>query len=123
MPDATKTKPRQILLVDDDADGAQAMARILRRLGHTVEIADSCRLALRMFLSHPFDLLLLDFALPDGDGFSLLSELCTNKKVPAIAISGYSEEHIRRAESTGFAAFLLKPVDFKLLEHAINALE
>ncbi|HEY1687195.1 MAG TPA: response regulator [Tepidisphaeraceae bacterium] len=123
MADAVKAKSRQILLVEDDADGAQAMAGILRRLGHTVEIADSCRLALRIFLTRPFDLLLLDFSLPDGDGCSLLTELCTNKKVPAIAISGYGEEDMRRAESAGFSAYLLKPIDFKLLEDAINAAE
>jgi len=62
----------RILLVEDDADLSEAVRRLLRREGHVVDLADSLRMARAAITEHPYELVLLDRMLPDGEGTSLI---------------------------------------------------
>jgi DNA-binding response OmpR family regulator len=66
---------RRILVVDDLADWASAIARLLRPRGHQVDAAYSAADARDLALSNSYDLVVLDLGLPDGDGLDLLVEL------------------------------------------------
>jgi len=57
-----------ILLVDDEPGIANGLARLLRRDGHTVDIAANGRLALAKLQEHAYDLLLSDVRMPALDG-------------------------------------------------------
>jgi len=57
-----------ILLVEDEPGIANGLARLLRRDGHTVDMAANGRLALAKLQARAFDLLLSDVCMPELDG-------------------------------------------------------
>lgn len=116
--------PHRILVVDDLIDSAQALARLLKRQGHTVEIAndgfDACEKA------HTFapEIVLLDIGLPGMDGYDVARHLRQDKccsDALIIALTGYGQEEDRRhAMEAGFDEHLVKPVDIDRLKHLIS---
>jgi two-component system CheB/CheR fusion protein len=105
-------RPRSILLVEDHADTAEAMADILRERGHRVIVAGSLAAALAAAdEGSRIDLVVSDLGLPDGSGLSLMRELKDRYGLPGIAISGYGmEEDRRQSAAAGFSAHLTKPI-------------
>ncbi len=110
----------RILLVEDHADSAHALARIIASFGHDVEIAGSVGAAVEFFDARPFDILVSDLGLPDGSGLDLLRQIHAKRRIPAIALTGFGmEEDIARCLDAGFGAHLTKPVNFQKLESAL----
>ena len=101
----------RILLVDDDPDSLELVARLLERRGLQVTVADSVACALAR-AEQGFDVLVSDLALPDGTGQDLARQLASKGPLRAIALSGYSgDEDVRASHDAGFRAHLVKPVD------------
>ena len=98
----------RILLVEDSADTATALAVFLENVGHVVTVVSSLGAALDQLRDNPFELLLCDLGLPDGRGHELAR--ATLGKVPAIALSGYGQpKDIEESLAAGFIAHLTKP--------------
>jgi PAS domain S-box-containing protein len=85
---------QRILVVEDEKEQALVIARLLKhKFGADVEIAESCEEARAMMEDSAFDLVTLDYQLPDGDGLQLLSELQeTPGAPPAIMVTGHGDE-------------------------------
>ena len=64
-----------LLVVDDEPFLREAVAASLRFLGFQVTTADTAAGALRLARDRPFDLVVLDVMLPDGDGFEVVRRL------------------------------------------------
>jgi signal transduction histidine kinase/ActR/RegA family two-component response regulator len=116
----------RILLVEDHADTAEAMAELLRLLGHEVTVAGDVATALAAGEAAAsrgaLDLLVSDLGLPDGSGLDVMRALA-RFGVPGIALSGYGmEEDVRRSHEAGFSRHLTKPVGLPALESAISRL-
>jgi len=121
-PPTRKTlRPLRILLVEDHADTARVMQRLLKADGHTVATAADVATALHHARQQSFDLLLSDLGLPDGSGIDLLLALqAKGIRVPAIALSGYGrEQDFAESRAAGFQAHLVKPVSLPKLAEAI----
>ncbi len=70
----------------------------------------------------PFDLLLSDIELPDGDGLQLMREIKASEPIAGIAMSGFgAEEDLRQSRDAGFFDHLTKPIDLNRLDHAIQS--
>ncbi len=113
----------RILLVEDHADTAEAMADLLREMGHQVTVAGSVAggLAAAEGQAGQIDLVLSDLGLPDGTGLDLMSELHGRYGVKGIALSGYGmEEDVRRSLEAGFDRHLTKPINLQALQAAIQ---
>ena len=113
----------RILLVEDHADTAEAMADLLGLSGHRVTVAASVAdaLAAAEAAAGELDLVLSDLGLPDGSGQDLMRELVRLYGLRGIALSGYGmEEDIRRSREAGFARHLTKPINRQALEGAIR---
>jgi CheY-like chemotaxis protein len=108
----------RILLVEDHADTARMMARLLRGAGHDVATAGSVAEALTIANQASFDLLISDLGLPDRSGLELVRDLrARGISMPAIAMTGYGqEEDLLHSRAAGFAAHLTKPINLELLE-------
>jgi two-component system CheB/CheR fusion protein len=110
---------QRVLVVDDNTDVAESMARLLRRRGYTVEIAFNGPDGLVKARAFRPALLLLDIGLPGMDGYELATELRQDDSFRAavfIAISGYGQEDDRRrSREAGFDYHLTKPVNFSEL--------
>jgi hypothetical protein len=110
----------RVLLVEDHADTAQAMAQLLRSFGCRVRTADSVAAALKAAQADQFDVLMSDLGLPDGSGLDLMRQLLAKYKIKGIAVSGFGmDEDIRKSRQAGFKVHLTKPVNVKELEQTL----
>ena len=111
-----------ILLVEDHADTALMMRRLLARRGYAVTVATTLAEATDAVNAHAFDLLLSDVGLPDGSGLDLVRMLSLRSpKLPAIALSGYGmPDDVRKSLEAGFLAHLSKPVAMERLWATID---
>ena len=112
----------RLLLVEDHADSAAALADLLGLLGHQVTLAGSVAAALEAAeKAGDLDLVVSDIGLPDGSGLDLMPELARRFGVKGIALSGYGmEEDLRKSRAAGFALHLTKPVTLRALQAAIE---
>jgi signal transduction histidine kinase/CheY-like chemotaxis protein len=119
--DARDAKRIRLLLVEDHADTARALARFLRAAGLAVVTAGDVASALAAAEREPFDLIVSDLGLPDGDGYEIMRAIRARRVVPGIAMSGYGmDEDIRRSREAGFTEHLVKPLDVPQLIDAIH---
>lgn len=112
----------RILVVEDERKIAGFLQRGLQDEGHRVDVAGDLETARRL-LSEPYDLLLTDRMLPDGDGLSLVRELRRQKRpVPAICLTAKDRVEERVEGLYGGADdYLVKPFSFDELLARIAA--
>jgi signal transduction histidine kinase len=107
--------PQKILVVDDNRDGAEAMALYLEDLGHEVAVAADGVTGLAMAERLRPQLVLLDIGMPGMDGYEVARRLRAepwSRNVVMLAISGYdSEEDRQRSLAAGCDEHLVKPVE------------
>ncbi len=118
----SKTPPQiTLLLVEDHADTARTLTRLLRRAGFAVIAAHDVASAVAAIEREPFDLLVSDLGLPDGTGYEVMRAARRRRIVPGIAMSGYGmDEDVRRSLEAGFGEHLVKPVSIPQLIAAIR---
>ena len=113
----------RVMLVEDDARVAAALATALRRRGHDVAHCPTAQSALDTFAGEPFDLVLLDLNLPDGDGFEVCRTLGRkDESVAIIAVTARGEERDRVIGlQTGADDYVVKPYSMAELNARIEA--
>jgi DNA-binding response OmpR family regulator len=100
----------RILLVEDEASIAEPFAKHLRREGFEPLLASGAHDALRVASEQPPDLVLLDLALPDGDGRDVARELRRDSEVPIIMLTARGTESDRIAGlELGADDYVVKP--------------
>jgi CheY-like chemotaxis protein len=110
----------RILIVEDHADTALLLKRLLEASGCAVETAGSVAEATEAAERECFDILVSDLGLPDGTGCDLMRSLRERYPLKGIAMSGYGmDEDLRKSLEAGFSEHLVKPVDISALERAI----
>ena len=120
VPKTPVARELKILIVEDHADTARVMSRLLEKQGHRVSVAGTVAEAKSSFDAAPFDLLLSDIGLPDGTGIDVIRHVRALSAIPAIALTGYGmEEDVAKCRDAGFTEHLTKPVNFQRLELAI----
>ena len=114
-----------ILLVEDDADNLELIGSFLDDEGAKTLCAGSIAGALALSSGQHVDVVVSDLELADGDGCGLLSQLRSRDgvDVPAIAVTGYSEQKWRnKAAGCGFVRYALKPFSLDTLASWISEL-
>ena len=111
------------MIVEDDTVLRKHLARLFVREGYTVSTAASRATALEQLTDAPFDVLLLDVKLPDGDGLDLLAELSANRRPGlAVVMSAFSTvEHERHAARLNVCRLVRKPLDLLQLLDTIRS--
>ena len=85
-------KQRKILIIEDDTELADVIARKLENAGFaTLSTTDGLE-GVRLVDSDELDLILLDLTLPDVDGIDVLRHLRQRTALPIVIISGRTEE-------------------------------
>jgi DNA-binding response OmpR family regulator len=109
----------RILVVDDNRDGAESMAMMLRASGDEVRTAYDGREALEIAGRFGPDVVLLDLGLPVLDGIATCRELRARPGGDAMLIvaqTGWGQdEDRRRTREAGFDHHIVKPADPALL--------
>jgi CheY-like chemotaxis protein len=123
---ATALTGTAVLFVDDDLDIVEAIDCVLGDEGANVRTATTAREALRVLETWIPDVMLLDLAMPEMDGYELLRVIRRERSlrgIPAVAVTGYAGERERqRAQAAGFAEHVAKPSDLTTLVHLIRQL-
>lgn len=117
----TESRPLRLLLVEDHADSAEVLARILRQFNHHVTVAGTMAQGIAALREAPFDLVISDIGLPDGTGLDFIAAGREIRPVPMIALTGYgADADIARYREAGFARSLTKPVAFDQIEEMLR---
>ena len=96
-----------VLIVDDEPDGCEPVARALERSGHAVRCATNGRDALSALVAttNPVELVILDIRMPGMDGIKLLEIVRSYlrwHKMPVIILSAYvNDDHLSQARMMG----------------------
>lgn len=119
----------RVLVVEDSAEMAGQLRRILeKRFPVEVELAPDCSTAREKLGDEAFDIVTLDFMLPDGTGLELLEEITSgNTRSRVIMITGHGDEEAAvrsfRSQASGYvikdshlAARLTEAVEKALVE-------
>ena len=105
-------QPSRVLLVEDDADLAKVILATFERAGIQVHHASTQRKAMELCVSSRPDLLILDIALPDGDGFGLVDWLRQQHEMKQLPLVVYSAQDLNEGERKklrlGHTEFLTK---------------
>lgn len=111
----------RLIVVEDHAETAEGLKRFLTAIGYQVFVATDMASALSLAAAVEFDVLLSDLGLPDGTGWDLLKQLSAERRIRAIAFSGYNSPADRqRSAEAGFLEHLAKPLAPDQLCAAIN---
>lgn len=103
----------RLLLVEDDVELSALLVRLLTRESYQVEVAADGECALRLGLTHAYDVILLDRKLPDIDGLDLLVSLRRKgMDTPAVVLSALGEPADRiTGLDAGAEDYVVKPFD------------
>ncbi|MBI4689702.1 MAG: response regulator transcription factor [Nitrospirae bacterium] len=113
---------KSILLVEDDMQIRESTKLIIETKYHVLEASDYDEAIAE--LKNPLDLAIIDYILPDYDGFDLLKEIRKVKpSLPVIMMTGYGTEQVAmRALRMGATDYIKKPLDIPYLMNKISEL-
>jgi len=115
----------RVLIVEDNRVNRLLLARNVEQLGLAVATAENGRLALELLHREPFDLLLLDIAMPEMDGYEVLQQMLADvqlRDLPVIVTSSVEGlDSVVRCIALGAEDYLHKPVNPVLLKARIHA--
>jgi CheY-like chemotaxis protein len=127
------SRSRAILIAEDNTLNAHVLDTMLRRMGHTTNIASNGLQALNLWKTWPCDCILMDISMPEMDGRLAMAaireqELKTGSHIPIIALTAHALMGEReRFLAEGFDGYLAKPVDigelFAMLERMAHTVE
>ncbi len=105
--------PGSVLIIDDEAAIRESLQTLLEFEGYSVDTANDGLEGLQRIAERPFDLVLLDFALPERNGIEILQEIRErDAELPVIMITAYGTvENAVNAMQAGATNFIQKPWD------------
>ena len=110
-----------LLVVDDQPSVAQVLKDQFESEGYAVLIAGTGQEAVNLVKQTQLAAVLLDLALPDMNGFQVLSKIKELKpNLPVVMVTGNHEEsEARKAFDMGVVDYVTKPIDFKYLKNIL----
>ena len=118
-------KPR-ILIIEDDRDNLDLMRYLMERQGYEVLEAYDGRQGLEMARTMLPQLALVDLAMPEVDGWTVIRELKSDPatrgiKIVVVTVRSLVEDRIR-AQEAGCDAFITKPMRMAHLAEVVSQL-
>ncbi|OFA02463.1 HD domain-containing phosphohydrolase [Duganella sp. HH101] len=105
----------KVVLVDDTHINLVLMSRLVDKLQDVSTISfQSAREALAWCNAHPYDLLIVDYMMPDMNGLELIARLQApaDQRPPVLMVTASVDVDVRhRALENGASDFLIKPID------------
>jgi CheY-like chemotaxis protein len=113
---AAAGRPMRVLLAEDNVVNQKVAARLLEKLGHSVEVTSNGAEALAAFTRGAFDLILMDVQMPVMDGYGATlairaAEQGTGSRVPIVALTAHAMKGDREiCLKAGMDDYLGKPI-------------
>jgi PAS domain S-box-containing protein len=123
-PPQAPSETRRVLVVDDNADALETLARMVRLLGHEVcTAADGVEAVDAVDCFEP-DIVLMDLGMPNLNGYEAARQIRGRPdgfKGLLVATTGWGQdEDKRRAREAGFDEHLIKPVDVAVIKRILE---
>src|SRR5947209_6622797 len=117
------THSGSVLIIDDEAAIRESLETLLEFEGYSVQSAATGEQGLARLGERPFDLVLLDFALPDRNGLEILADIRDrDPQLAVIMITAYGTvDNAVRAMQNGANNFIQKPWDNEKLLADVGA--
>lgn len=111
-----------ILLVEDDRTFSTILQSFLSRQGYKVEAKHDLKSSLQVAFERKFDLLLLDYRLPDGTGLDFVGQYARRcPEVPIIIMTSFNDVRTAvKAMRSGVFEYIIKPLNPDELLMVIN---
>ncbi|MDH4185294.1 MAG: response regulator, partial [Nitrospinota bacterium] len=118
----------KILLAEDNPINQEVAIAMLTRMGHTVDVAENGALAVDMWSTGKYDLVLMDIQMPVMDGFSATATIRSRERdsqtvrTPIIAMTAHAMEGDRqKCLNAGMDDYLAKPIIYTKLAERVKA--
>ena len=114
----------RILLVDDETELTEPLSRVLKKEGYQVDVANNGKNGLELALSQDYNLLILDWMLPDKSGIEICQELRSNNKMtPVLFLTAKDtiDDKVMGLDA-GADDYLMKPFELRELLARVRAL-
>ena len=100
----------RILVIDDDVTMLWSLCHMLRRWGSEVEAATGAMAGLRMLSKAPFDVILLDYRMPDHDALWFMRNAVIPPQTAVALMTGFADPHVlSELRSLGIREVIEKP--------------
>ncbi len=120
MDKESRSRPRRVLVVDDDPVNVEVLCCHLKDRGFEVLAASDGEKAFEFFKTEKFDLILLDLVMPGMTGFEVAKQAGSRAGAPVIILTGHADEELRKAAlNIGVKDLLAKPYDFDAIDRAM----
>ncbi len=125
LPRMNALTQRRILVVDDNRDAAETLAIMLRLEGGQIEIANDGVTALKLAQGFRPELVLLDIAMPEMDGYEVARRLRAQPDLAStllVAVTGFGRTvDVRKSMEAGFDRHVTKPLERQVLQDLMMA--
>ncbi|MBD3244911.1 MAG: response regulator [Candidatus Moranbacteria bacterium] len=114
----------RLLIIDDDKEGAEFLKHNLKSEGFIVETEHTGQQGLSLAKINDFDLIVLDYSLPDTTGFEVCANFRKSNKTTPVLMLSANKQTSNKVEvlNCGADDYLTKPYSFKELLARIKAI-
>ena len=122
--DKTKQKEEmkslEILIIDDNEQITKMLTTFLELKDHKCTVANDGKEGLKLIKENKHDVILLDLAMPEFDGYSVIKDLEENNalkdhKIIVFTASTITQEELDELVTRGVTSYILKPIDIDIL--------
>jgi len=115
-----ETTSLKILIVDDNEQITKMLTTFLELKQHICTIANDGKEGLELIKENNSDVVLLDLAMPEFDGYAVIKDLEDNnllkdRKIIVFTASTITQEELDNLVVRGVKSYILKPIDIDTL--------
>jgi CheY-like chemotaxis protein len=119
--------PDRVLVVDDNRDAADSLARLIQTYGHEAKAVYDGSAALEETETFEPDMALVDIGMPGMDGYETVTELRKRRgqvHLIVVAVTAWSRDEDKlRAYESGFDLHVAKPMSAEKLKELLKLLD
>ena len=115
----------KILIVDDNEQITKMLTTFLELNDHECTVANDGNEGLKRIKENNHDVVLLDLAMPEFDGYSVIKDLEENSllkehKIIVFTASTITQDELEGLVKRGVSAYILKPIDIDVLHSKLK---
>lgn len=115
----------KILIVDDNEQITKMLTTFLELNDHECTVANDGSEGLKIIKENAHDVILLDLAMPEFDGYSVIKDLEKNNllkehKIIVFTASTITQDELEGLVKRGVSAYILKPIDIDVLHSKLK---
>ena len=115
-----EAKSLEILIIDDNEQITKMLTTFLELKDHKCTVANDGKEGLDIIKESKHDVILLDLAMPEFDGYSVIEDLEKNNilkdhKIIVFTASTITQDELDQLVTRGVTSYILKPIDIDIL--------